>query len=61
VTTRDVLHIVWEFRPAVHRRAEFERAYGPAGGWVRLFSSAPGYLETFLGRFSQTRDASPPR
>ena len=43
-----MLHIVWEFRPAAGKREEFERAYGPAGGWAKLFSGAPGYVQTQL-------------
>lgn len=39
---------IWEFRVAAESRAEFERQYGPDGGWVRLFRRAEGYLETLF-------------
>ena len=39
---------IWEFIVAPDKRAEFERAYGPAGEWVALFRRSPGYLETLL-------------
>lgn len=42
--------IVWEFRPKPGKEREFETAYGPAGDWVRLFRSGPGYLGTELLR-----------
>lgn len=42
--------LIWEFRVRPGREAEFERAYGPAGDWVRLFDSAAGYLGTELFR-----------
>jgi heme-degrading monooxygenase HmoA len=47
---------VWEFwvRPGVE--AEFEKAYGPDGVWVRLFSADPAYGGTKL-----VRDVSAPR
>ncbi len=41
---------VWEYEVAPGRAREFERAYGPAGDWVRLFSRAPGHLRTELLR-----------
>jgi heme-degrading monooxygenase HmoA len=40
--------ILWQFRPAVGRESEFERAYGPSGGWARLFGREDGYLGTEL-------------
>ena len=42
--------IVWAFRPRPGREAEFERAYGPEGGWAGLFRQAPEYLGTDLFR-----------
>lgn len=35
--------VVWRFRPAAGREAEFVAAYGPAGDWARLFARARGY------------------
>jgi heme-degrading monooxygenase HmoA len=45
-----MLVIVWRFRPAAGREADFRRAYGPDGAWARLFARAPGYLGTELLR-----------
>jgi heme-degrading monooxygenase HmoA len=45
-----MLVIVWRFRPAPGREADFRRAYGPDGAWARLFAQAPGYLGTELLR-----------
>ena len=42
--------LVWEFRPAPGREADFERAYGPDGDWARLFRRDPAYLGTELLR-----------
>jgi len=39
---------VWEFDVPREREAEFERHYGQAGTWVKLFSRASGYLGTLL-------------
>jgi hypothetical protein len=41
---------LWEYevKPSCEKR--FEEAYGPAGGWVRLFRSDSNYLETRLLR-----------
>ena len=47
--------LVWEFRVAPGRREEFERRYGPAGDWARLFARGHGYLGTQL-----LRDADDP-
>jgi heme-degrading monooxygenase HmoA len=41
---------LWEFEVEPAQRAEFERAYGPQGGWVRLFRAAAGYLGSELLR-----------
>ncbi|HEX4954067.1 MAG TPA: AAA family ATPase [Thermoanaerobaculia bacterium] len=41
---------VWEFEVPPAHSAEFERHYGPAGTWARLFHQAAGYLGTLLLR-----------
>lgn len=41
---------IWSFAVRPERQAEFERHYGPAGSWVRLFRRAPGYLGSELLR-----------
>jgi heme-degrading monooxygenase HmoA len=43
-----VFAIVWEYHVRPGREAEFERAYGPAGDWARLFARGNGYLGTEL-------------
>jgi heme-degrading monooxygenase HmoA len=45
--------IIWEFRARTGREEEFERAYGPAGDWARLFERGAGYLGTELHRDGQ--------
>lgn len=40
--------VVWRFRPAAGREAEFRVAYGPAGDWARLFARGTGYHGTLL-------------
>ena len=42
--------VIWRFRAAAGREAEFEQVYGPAGAWARLFRSGSGYLGTELLR-----------
>ena len=42
--------LVWEFRVRPGAEAAFEQLYGPAGGWVALFATAPGYRGTELLR-----------
>ena len=42
--------VVWEFWVRVGAEVEFERAYGPDGAWVRLFSSDAAYGGTRLVR-----------
>ena len=42
--------ILWRFRAAPGREAEFEAAYGDDGTWVRLFRTAPGFLGSELMR-----------
>jgi len=39
---------VWEYRVAPESRGAFEKEYGPAGSWVRLFVRDPAYLGTEL-------------
>lgn len=46
--------ILWKFRAAPARVAEFERAYGPSGDWARLFAQADGFIATEVWR---ARDA----
>lgn len=41
---------VWEFRVRADRLQDFERTYGPAGDWVRLFRRSPAYVRTELLR-----------
>jgi heme-degrading monooxygenase HmoA len=48
--------VVWEFWVSPGAEAEFEKAYGPDGAWVRLFSGDSGYGGTKL-----VRDVSEPR
>jgi heme-degrading monooxygenase HmoA len=43
-----MFRILWKFRPAPGREAEFERAYAPQGPWAQLFGRAEGYLGTEL-------------
>lgn len=45
-----MLVILWKFRAAPGRAAEFEAAYGAAGDWARFFRDAPGYLGSDLLR-----------
>jgi heme-degrading monooxygenase HmoA len=42
--------IVWQFRAASGREADFVRAYGPDGVWVAFFRKGSGYRETELVR-----------
>jgi hypothetical protein len=42
--------IIWEFRAAEGRSADFERAYGAEGVWTELFRRSAGYLGTDLIR-----------
>jgi heme-degrading monooxygenase HmoA len=42
--------VLWKFRVRRGAQRAFERLYGPAGAWVRLFRKAPGYLGTELRR-----------
>lgn len=40
--------IVWTYDVEARDRAAFERAYGRAGDWARLFSRGDGFLEVAL-------------
>ena len=43
--------LLWKFRPAAGKEAEFEAAYGPRGAWAALFArGSAGYLGTDLLR-----------
>ncbi len=52
--------IIWEFRPAPQREAEFVATYTADGAWVKLFCRGAGYLGTELspiaGRWYRTID-----
>jgi heme-degrading monooxygenase HmoA len=41
---------VWRFSVEEPNRARFEEAYGPEGGWARLFARVDGYIGTELLR-----------
>ena len=62
-----MLLIVWQFRPAPGREAEFVHAYGTDGPWVALFRKASGYRESVLAQDASdperflTLDAEPSR
>jgi heme-degrading monooxygenase HmoA len=43
---------IWRFHVVPSEVAAFERAYGPAGDWAKLFARAQGYAGTELLRFS---------
>ncbi len=43
-------HILWEFRVAPEQRSEFERVYGPAGDWAKLFARSGEFQGTTLLR-----------
>jgi heme-degrading monooxygenase HmoA len=42
--------ILWRFRAAPGREAEFEAAYGDEGTWVRFFRAGRGFLGSELMR-----------
>jgi len=42
--------VVWRYRVAAGREAEFEALYGADGDWVRLFRRSDDYLGTDLYR-----------
>jgi heme-degrading monooxygenase HmoA len=42
--------IVWEFRAAANKEAEFIEKYGPDGIWARFFRKGQGYVKTELVR-----------
>ena len=39
---------IWEFYILPGSHEQFESEYGPDGAWVKLFRSAPGYVDTKL-------------
>ena len=41
---------LWVFQVKAGSEAEFERLYGPEGGWARFFRGSPQYLKTELLR-----------
>ena len=48
--------VVWEFKVKENRTQDFESVYGIDGAWVRLFNSAPGYVETQLLRDARIKN-----
>jgi len=42
--------VVWEFRVATGKEAEFIEKYGPNGIWARFFRNGQGYIRTELVR-----------
>jgi len=48
--------IVWDFRVAPGKEAEFVEKYGPDGTWARFFRDGEGYIRTEL-----VRDLADPR
>ena len=42
--------VVWEFRVAPDKEAEFIEKYGPDGIWARFFRGGQGYIRTELVR-----------
>jgi heme-degrading monooxygenase HmoA len=43
---------IWEYEVPEDRVAAFVAAYGPTGGWARLFARADGFVRTELIRGS---------
>jgi heme-degrading monooxygenase HmoA len=48
--------ILWRFRAAPERAAEFEQAYGADGVWAELFAKSSGYRGTSLLRGVECED-----
>ena len=46
--------VVWEFQIPPRKKRAFEKAYGPTGDWVELFSAAKGFVRTELLRDRDT-------
>ena len=42
--------VLWRFRVRPEHAGRFERAYGPMGDWVKLFSKCKGFLGSELVR-----------
>lgn len=40
--------VIWEFEVKPDKISEFEKVYGPAGEWVRLFRQGNGFLRADL-------------
>jgi heme-degrading monooxygenase HmoA len=49
-----VLVRVWRYEVVPGHEAEFERAYGSAGDWARLFARSDGFRGTHLYRDVET-------
>ena len=47
--------IIWHFQVRPGREAEFEKAYGEDGEWVKLFRRGRGFLRTELYHESRKR------
>lgn len=43
-----MIFYIWEYLVKEEFTSEFERAYGPDGDWVKLFSRAEDYIKTEL-------------
>lgn len=43
-----MIQIVWEFVVKEEARGSFELAFGPGGGWGKLFARCPGFRGTTL-------------
>ena len=41
---------LWRYEVQPGREVEFERLYGPSGGWAEFFGRSPAYLGTELLR-----------
>lgn len=48
--------ILWSFSPQPGLEPDFEAAYGPDGGWARLFHQSPDFLGTELLRDPRAPD-----
>ena len=50
MTSQPIFQCIWEYEVLERFRADFVRAYGSNGSWVKLFNRCPGYLNTELKR-----------
>jgi len=48
---------VWRYEVLAGREAEFERVYGSAGDWAKLFARSPGFRGTRFYRDVETPGA----